>query len=410
MPVALDRRTRRDADVRQVSMEEFLAVDFPDLVARHGEFVANGIASLDAPPLAVEIGDQCWSFTPDGATLAVSPGRAEGAVVVTFSEAEFSDWVQNQQSFNAMLVARELRYRGGSERDISIWDSLWLALLEGWPVVDDGIDFLDRRGEPLDLRRLFTPGDDPADIAHFLREAGFLHLRGWIDPSDMAKVSNDIDRALEYCYEGDGRSWWATLRDGTRQCVRLQQFSRRSATSVAILRGARWDSLRQALAGDEELVGPSADDNGLEALVKPVGVTVGASDVSFHRDCHLGRHAYNCSSPVVGIAVTASGEANGQLRVVAGSHRVLIPVEIAKTAPYLPVVAVPTEPGDVTVHLSCTLHESTPPIVEERRVMYTGFALPPRENGTNGNRKLSELRERVSAILLEHSVGPETRP
>ncbi len=98
--------------------------------------------------------------------------------------------------------------------------------------------------------------------------------------------------------------------------------------------------------------------------------------------------------------MTASSAANGLLRVIAGSHRVLMPVEVARSHPYLPVVAVPTAPGDITVHLSCTLHEATPPVIEERRVMYTGFSLPPREEGTErGGSALRELRERVYKIV-----------
>ena len=95
-----------------------------------------------------------------------------------------------------------------------------------------------------------------------------------------------------------------------------------------------------------------------------------------------------------------SSEENGLLCVIVGSHRVLMPVEIAKSRPYLPVVAISTEPGDVTVHLSCTLHESTAPVTEERRVMYTGFSLPPREADTErGGSALGELRERVYKIV-----------
>jgi Phytanoyl-CoA dioxygenase (PhyH) len=308
MPIALDRRTRIDADVRHVSMDEFLADDFPGLRARHGALVAQGIVALGAPPLAIEIAERSWTFSGDGTTVLVAAGVSDGALVVTFDDDGFSDWVQNQRSFNAMLTARELRYRG-QLRDVSVWDSLWLALLEGWPVVDDAIVFLDRSGSPLDFGRVFTPDDDPADIAHFLRETGFLHLRGWLDPQDIQEVSAEID--------------------------------------------------------------------------------------------HFGRHAYGCASPVTGIAVTASSEANGLLRVIAGSHRVLMPVEIAKSRPYLPVVAVPTEPGDVTVHLSCTIHDSTPPLTEERRVLYTGFSLPPREDVGTERRgsALGELRERVYKIV-----------
>jgi hypothetical protein len=43
----------------------------------------------------------------------------------------------------------------------------------------------------------------------------------------------------------------------------------------------------------------------------------------------------------------------------------------------LPVLDLPTATGDVTVHCSCTVHMAQPPVERERRVMYTGFGLPP---------------------------------
>ena len=46
--------------------------------------------------------------------------------------------------------------------------------------------------------------------------AGFLHLRGWLDPADMATIADDIDRAVPTYSKGDGRSWWATTNDGCR--------------------------------------------------------------------------------------------------------------------------------------------------------------------------------------------------
>lgn len=403
MPVKLDRRTRRDSDLHNTEIDTFVADEFPELAARNGAMVAQGIEALDAPPLALEVGSSAWSFMADHGTLTVRRGITAGALTVAFSPEEFSDWVQNQRSFNAFLTARELRYHDGTQRDISVWDSLWLALLEGWPVVDDGIEFSDRNGAPLDFRRIHTPDDDPADIAHFLREAGFLHLRGWIDPADMPTIADDMDRALPKYQESDGRSWWATLNDGSRACVRLQEFVDHSPTTAAILRGDRWDQLRRTIAAGDDLVQKPVEGRCIEALFKPVGVAVGPSDVTFHRDCHFGRHAYGCSGTIVGISVTGSSEDNGLLRVIAGSHRVLMPVEIAKSEPYLPVVGIPTEPGDLTVHLSCTLHESTPPRVGERRVMYAGFHLAKRDDDADGSRHLLELRERISDILLDAS-------
>ena len=79
----------------------------------------------------------------------------------------------------------------------------------------------------------------------------------------------------------------------------------------------------------------------------------------------------------VGISVTGADRSSGQLRVVAGSHRALVwPALHQRGIGDLPEIELPTRTGDVTVHLSCTLHMSQPPEKRERRVMYTGFRLP----------------------------------
>src|SRR5262249_27432516 len=91
-----------------------------------------------------------------------------------------------------------------------------------------------------------------------------------------------------------------------------------------------------------------------------------------HKDCSLGRHSYECCSLTVGISVTGADEVSGQLRVRAGSHRALMWSALDQPGCDLPVVDLPTRTGDVTVHLSCTLHMAQPPV--ER----AGVAPPPR--------------------------------
>ncbi len=406
MSIELDRRTCRDDDIELVTPHEFFAVRFPSMAGEHGHLVAQAISQLGTRALTIEVDRDVWSILSEGdhegGGIVARRGAVPGAMVLTMTQKEFSDWCQNQRSLNSFSVARTLKMRDGDARDVSIWDSLLHSLLYGWPTVGQP-ELVDRNGDALDLDRCFTPEDDPLEIAHFLREAGFLHLRGWTDTTLMPMISADMDRVLPTYVEGDGKSWWAQLGDGTRVCVRLQEFVEHSPATVALLTSERWEQLRRAIAQQDPLEQGPVEGRCIEALIKPVGVVSGPSDLSFHRDCHLGRHAYACSSVTIGVSLTASTADNGQLRVIPGSHRVAMPVEIARHEPFIAPHALTTEVGDLTVHLSCTLHEATAPIAAERRVMYTGFSLVAKQTSRpDAADDLNELREQVTNILRDN--------
>ena len=89
--------------------------------------------------------------------------------------------------------------------------------------------------------------------------------------------------------------------------------------------------------------GPNA--NCVEALVKPIGVVEGISDVPWHKDCSLGSHSYRCCSLTVGISVTGADARSGQLRVVAGSHRPLVQPAFVRRDLDLPELDLPTTPA-----------------------------------------------------------------
>lgn len=94
--------------------------------------------------------------------------------------------------------------------------------------------------------------------------------------------------------------------------------------------------------------------------------------------------------------MTDSDDASGQLYVVAGSHRANVPLRGLRDDLDLPRIGLPTKAGDVTVHLSCTLHMSIPPTVRQRRVMYTAFALLARpEDSPAGADALRAVREQA---------------
>ena len=81
--------------------------------------------------------------------------------------------------------------------------------------------------------------------------------------------------------------------------------------------------------------------------------------------------------------------------MLAGSHRALIWPARRQPDVDLPDVPLPTRTGDVTVHLSCTMHMAQPPVTRERRVMYTSFALPARDAHARAGRQalVDEIRE-----------------
>jgi ectoine hydroxylase-related dioxygenase (phytanoyl-CoA dioxygenase family) len=193
--------------------------------------------------------------------------------------------------------------------------------------------------------------------------------------------------------------------------VRLQCFQRHSERTAALLADDRFLCLAELGRSGHER-GAVEGANVVEALVKPIGVVEGISDLPWHKDCSIGRHSYRCCSMTVGISVTGADSKSGELGVVPGSHRASLPLSGIHRRVDLPQLPLPTATGDVTVHLSCTLHMSRPPKERERRVLYTNFVLPTRP-GDSGlyDQKLSEIREaapRTMGVQSTPSLGRAT--
>jgi hypothetical protein len=205
----------------------------------------------------------------------------------------------------------------------------------------------------------------------------------------MHEISADMDRALPTYTRDDGRSWWAKTANGDDRCVRMEFFQEHSARVRELLVSERFLRIGRLVADDYQ---PRTTGDMIEALVKPIGVVEGISDVPWHKDCSLGMHSFRCCGLTCGISVTGADARSGQLRVVAGSHRALVQPAFVRSSCDLPIVDLPTETGDVTVHCSCTLHMSQPPVERERRVMYTGFGLPARA-------AVGEAQQRAAAAI-----------
>jgi hypothetical protein len=66
-------------------------------------------------------------------------------------------------------------------------------------------------------------------------------------------------------------------------------------------------------------------------------------------------------------------------------------------------VDLPTQTGDVTIHLSCTLHMSQPPVKRSRKVLYTGFGQAPvdAEEAEANRARLSAVRTKTHTSVSQ---------
>jgi hypothetical protein len=137
------------------------------------------------------------------------------------------------------------------------------------------------------------------------------------------------------------------------------------------------------LARFARLAGPDlrvCDDrlDGPMVFIKNPDVVKGNGDLDWHVDDGVGGHPVMCPLIQAGIQLDHANAHNGQLLVLAGSHRFAKHWLARGQEAGLPVVALDTEPGDLTLHYGDTMHTTPPPLAPDagRRVLYYKFAEP----------------------------------
>jgi hypothetical protein len=298
----------------------------------------------------------------------------------------------NDQSTPVALMSNQLLdMPEGSLPDFLNWWLVLRAALDGRRIHAPGDVVLEA-----EVPRSFTLDDSDEEMRTFLEDAGYLHIRGIFTDAEMAAVAADFPKAAPHFEKGDPRAWFATLKDGEEQLVRMEGFDRYSDVTTDLIDEDRFQRIgRIPGIGHVQARKPGSR---VGALTKPIGVVKGISDVPWHKDCSLGRHSYECCSLTVGISVTGADATSGQLRVVPGSHRALVwPAPSVQPGLDLEPLDLPTRTGDVTVHLSCTQHMSQPPVTRTRKVLYTGFRQQPvdGEAAEMQRQRLNEVRSKT---------------
>jgi hypothetical protein len=405
---SVDTRTRPVGAAPPVDAATFWETEWTAAVARNGERAAADAERLDLPPLALAVDGAVWTLRRRDRRLEVVPGSDRDATTrrVTLDGDAFADLVHERRTAMGLAVAGRIDGDGASHAAFHAWDAVLRSALDGRGVHRPGdISLRSLDGSPLDLDQRFHlgelgelggVGDRSAEAAHFLAEAGFLLLQGVFTSEEIDAIDADLLRATEAARPGDGQSWWASTDAGERYPCRILDFADRSATLRDLFVDPRYLAIGELLDDGHRPGDPFGEhfaDVTAEGLVKKVGSVDGLVCLPWHKDCQRGGHSMYCSGLTVGICLTPVDEAHGGLDVMAGSHRANIASVQVDRGLDLPSVRLRADRGDLTVHMSCALHRSTHPASSERRVVYSGFTLPPRP-GEHRGEEAQQLRLR----------------
>ena len=309
---------------------------------------------------------------PDGVDHHFGNGGDE--TVVELSDEAWDDFRNERRTAFGLLYAGMANVSKGSFEQFADWEIELRQLWEGRPVYDDAA----AAGlAGLDLKRSFSLDDSDAEMAAFLAAAGFIHVRGVFSAAEVDEMRAEVERLKALARPDDGRSWWARNRAGDQVCCRVIYMSQQSPSLAQVPGDER---MRRIVALTGEPLRPADDRiDGLAAVIKNPGVVEGLSDLPWHRDCGLGGHPVLCPGLNVGVQLDHASAANGQLHILAGSHHHSTYPLGPDDEKRWPVVAIDTEPGDVTAHFSHVFHAAPPPSSPDagRRAMYVTYNSDP---------------------------------
>ncbi len=330
-------------------------------------------------PLAFRLEDgRAYTLVPTAVGLRIEPGEGRASTVVELSERDWCNFRWELQTCFALLYADRLRFRRGGMGQLSRWEPVLRFVIDGQDLYDlDAPDpVVDDAGRPLELTRSFSPEDSDDVLRDFLFRAGFLHLRGVFQPDEIEALRAVVERAVAEARPDDRLSWWTTV-DGRELCSRVNYLDRYSEMVAALGDDPRLLRVADLAGVPLRDARDRLDGNGV--VIKVPGADSGLADLPWHRDCGMGGHPVKCPLLNVGIQLDPATAGSGQLQMIAGSHRGTSPLPAPHQVAKLPVVALTTEPGDVTVHWGHTLHAAPPPEdrrAHGRRALYVTYVPP----------------------------------
>ncbi len=327
------------------------------LAAGNGALAARAAAGLGSLAFRVPDGG-AWSYVPAADGVAVVPGDA-AETVVELSATAFAGIVGELETAPGLIYADSVRCACGDLMRFVRWEPALRAMFGGRPLWNPDQPLLDPRGAPLDVERSFSLDDDPADLAHFLRTAGYLLVKRVFAPGEIASLVATGRRLAAAARPGDRRSWWGRNASGGEVLCRVTHAGREPELEVL------YDDprlLRLVALSDEKLTARGrSSEQGVTVLFKNPDMREGLSDLPWHRDCGMGGHAAMCPLINLSIYLGAATPDGGELRVLPGSWRASVGFAEADDATAPQGIAMAAEAGDVSLHYGDTVHAAPPP-------------------------------------------------
>lgn len=376
------------------------------LAGERGPLAATGLAGLR--PLTLVVGEAAWTYRALDGRLRVDPAEetpADDACTCLMSPDAWTDFVTQMRTGAALAIAGEVEVRDGTVLDLFAWEPALRALYMGIPIYQPtGAPPADGAGRPVDLERAWTLADPDADLAAFFDATGVMRVRGVFTADEVAALNAEVDRLAADARIGDDRSWWAATEDGEDVLCRLVYASERSPLIAEIARDPRMLRLSSLLHDD--LAASTDRMEGVGVLLKPPGRLKGLANIPWHTDCGLGGHHIMCPSVAIGVQLTGSSPETGCLEAVAGTHGKTCPPPDQGDLADLPYMLIPTEPGDVTVHIADVLHASPAPTgIGGRRTMYVTYHPPSLFENVGPGLAVNDLIRSRSADQLDAGLG-----
>lgn len=352
--------------------------DLPQLIARNGHLTDGDLRG--AAPLAFRLADGLtFTYVATDESMRVVEGDQEAETLVEISEQGFSDVINELLMASGAINTGRAQLVRGSIMGWKRWEPSLRALWSGRKIFSPAIaaaSLIDRDGRPLDLKRSFTVDDSDEDLRDYFTTAGYLHIRGVFTADEVERLSAEVELCRANTTPGDGFSWWSLDSSGCEVVTRINYLDRFSDVLAAFSHDPR-------LARFARLAGPDlrvCDDrlDGPMVFIKNPNVVKGNGDLEWHVDDGVGGHPVMCPLIQAGVQLDRANADNGQLLVLAGSHEYAKHWLMRGQEGDMPVVALDTEPGDLTLHYGDTMHTTPPPLSNDagRRVLYYKFAEP----------------------------------